>query len=110
MKPHTIQALRILNERAAESARKKHPSVPSYAIAAKKYRDSTANELTKAVIAWLRLEGHQAERISVTGRVIDCRKTVTDTIGRIRTIGSVTRVRSSMRKGSADISATIYGR
>lgn len=110
MKTHTIsQALRILNERAAEAAKQRHPSVPSYAIAPKRHNDKTANALTKAIIAWLQLEGHQAERISVTGRVIDGRKTVSDVIGRTRTVGSVTRIKSSMQKGSADISATIAG-
>lgn len=110
MKTHTIsQALRILNERAAEAAKQRYPNVPDYARPKPKFSDKTANELTKAIVSWLKLEGCQAERISVTGRMVDERKTFTDVIGRQRTVGSVTWIKSSMQKGSADISATIAG-
>ncbi|WP_353721919.1 hypothetical protein [Dyadobacter sp. 676] len=88
----------------------KYPNVPSYALSGKKHKDNTANALQKAIIACLQFEGHQAERISIEGRVIDTRQRVTDGIGRTRTIGSVTRIKSSAQKGSADVSATVFGR
>ena len=74
-----------------------------------KFEDKTANGLTKCVIAFLRLKGHQAERISTTGRVIDNRKTYTDVLGIQRQIGSVKWIPTSGTRGSADIGATIYG-
>lgn len=72
-----------------------------------KYSDTTANGLTKAIIDFLTLSGHQAERISTTGRYIDNSKIVTDVIGRQRKIGTGKWIKGSGTKGSADISSTI---
>jgi len=47
----------------------------------KPMKDNSANELTKAVIRFIRLSGGQAERISVTGRTISTQKTYTDVLG-----------------------------
>ena len=91
-----------------ESKKLRHPSVPY--LVGSVFNDKTANGLTKCIIAFLRLSGHQAERISVTGRCIDQRKTYTDVLGFRRTIGSVKWIKPSMQVGSADISATINGR
>jgi hypothetical protein len=44
------------------------------------------------------------------GRMIDNRKQVTDVIGRTKTIGSAKYIPTTGTKGSADISATIFGR
>jgi hypothetical protein len=95
---------------ALEELTAKSPSVPAYAIPKPRFSDKKANELTKAIIKWLQLHGQQAERISVEGRVLDTRQRVTDGIGRTRTIGNVTRIKSSAQKGSADVSATVFGR
>ncbi|MDR3226151.1 MAG: hypothetical protein LBT56_00570 [Prevotellaceae bacterium] len=58
----------------------------------------------------MQLSGWQAERIGNTGRIIDQRETVTDVIGRTRKIGSFKWVKGSGTNGTADISATIYGK
>ncbi len=81
-------------------------SMPPHTVPPCKYKESSANELTKAVIAYLKHHGAQAERISIEGRVIDKRKTYTDVLGVTRTIGSVDRIKSSGKTGSADVSAT----
>ncbi|WP_031530530.1 hypothetical protein [Dyadobacter crusticola] len=103
-------ALTRLNSTAFEALKLKSPNVPENAIPKPRYRDKTANDLTRSIIKWLELNGHQAERISVEGRILDTRKIITDGIGRRKIIGSVTRIKSSARIGSADISATIRGR
>lgn len=75
-----------------------------------KHRDDTANGLTRCIIAYLKYKGWQAERINTTGIPLDTRRTVTDVLGRTRTIGSVQWRTSGATVGSADISATIKGR
>jgi len=75
-----------------------------------KFSDKTANELTKAVITFIKLKGGQAERISNTGRYVDDSKIFTDVIGRTRKIGSGKYIKGSGTNGTADISATINGR
>lgn len=74
-----------------------------------KFSDKTANGLTKAVIAFLTLSGHQAERINTTGRYLDNSKIVTDCIGRQRVLGKGKWIPGTSTPGSADISSTIKG-
>lgn len=88
-------------------SKQRWPNVPDHGRPAPVWKDSTTNGLTKCIIEFLRLSGFQAERISVEGRVIDNRKTVTDVTGQQRVIGSVKRIKSSMQVGSADISSII---
>ncbi len=97
----------MLESLAMENARTKHPGMPY--LAPRTYRDDTANGLTKCIIDFLRLRGHQAERISCTGRYIDNSKVVTDCLGFKRRIGSGRWIPGSMQRGTADISATILG-
>ena len=105
-----MKALQILKELKLKDSREKHPNVPEHAIPNPKYSDKTANGLTKCIIDFLMLSGYQAERINTMGRPIDNRKQVTDVLGRVKTIGSMTWGKSTARKGSADISATIKGK
>jgi hypothetical protein len=105
MKP--IEKLKTLKR---ESMRDKYPNAPDYAIPSVKYTDKTANGLTKCVIDWCILNGHFAERTSNEGRVIDSRKTVTDTLGFNRTIGTVKRIKSSGTIGTSDVKAVINGK
>ena len=88
----------------------RYPSVPENALPSAKYNDTSANSLTKCVIDFLNMSGHQAERINTMGRYVDNRKTVTDVIGRTRTVGSGKYIKGTGTKGSADISATLWGR
>ncbi len=104
------EALIELENKAFKALQERYPATPLQYIPKPKYTDRNANGLTKAIIDYLRLEGWQAERISVTGRYIDNSKVVTDCLGRQRTIGTGQYIPSSMQKGSADISATIAGR
>jgi hypothetical protein len=82
---------------------------PDYVVKTK-FTDKTANGLTKAIIAWINLNGYQAERISTTGRYIDNSKVVTDVLGNRKKIGSGKYIKGTGTKGSADISATIKGK
>lgn len=84
-----------------------YPSFPPAYFPETKYNDATANGLTKCIIDFLNNSGHQAERISSTGRMIDQTKISTDVIGRQRTIGSVKWIKGSSTNGTADISSTI---
>jgi hypothetical protein len=100
----------ILTNLALESLKSKHPSFPINAIPVPKYTDKTANGLTKCVIDFLNLSGHQAERISSMGRMIDKRQKSTDVLGRERTIGSLTYIKGTSTNGTADISSIINGK
>ena len=88
----------------------KAPSVPDYGRPPANCKETGANDLTRLICSFINLSGYQAERISTTGRMLDQKKTVTDCIGRERTIGSVKFIPGTSTKGSADISATIQGR
>ena len=100
----------ILTNLAMQDLKIKYPSFPEHAIPQPKYSDTTANGLTKCVIDFLNLSGHQAERISSMGRMIDKRKKSTDVLGRERTIGSLTYIKGTSTNGTADISSIINGK
>lgn len=108
-KPRNIkpQAVRELEELADIANAKAHPNMPERYLAKAKYRDDSANGLTRCIIDFIRLNGGQAERINTIGVPIDHRRQVTDVLGRTRTIGSVEWRRGGGTVGSADISATI---
>lgn len=105
-----MKPLEILKKLKLHHLRKQYPSLPEHAIKQPKYSDKSANELTKAIIDFLNLSGHLAERHSNEGRVIDNRKTYTDVIGQTKTIGSVKRIKSNQVNGTSDIKATIRGK
>lgn len=108
--PGKKSGLKALNQLVFEKLKSKHPEIKPEWLPKPKYRDKTANKLTQAIIHWIQLNGGQAERISVSGRTIDHRQTVTDTLGHRRQIGSLQWIPGTMTRGSADISATIDGR
>ena len=103
------QSVRELEELADIANARKYPNFAKYAPKAK-YRDDTANGLTRCIIDFIRLNGGQAERINTTGVPVDTRREVTDVMGHRRTIGSVQWRPGGGTVGSADISATIRGR
>lgn len=103
-------AVKQLESMADAEQQRKHPNTPAKYLAPCKYRDDTANGLTKCIVDYIRLNGGQAERINTIGIPQDTRKQVTDVLGRTRTIGSVTWRPSGSTIGSSDISATIQGR
>lgn len=104
------QAVRELEELADLANAIAHPHMPEKYLAKAKYRDNSANGLTRCIIDYIRLLGGQAERINTTGVPIDRRREVTDVLGHSRTIGSIEWRKGGGTVGSADISATIKGR
>ncbi len=104
------QSVRDLEELADIYNQRKHPNTPTKYLAKAKYRDDSANGLTRCIIDFIRLHGGQAERINTTGVPIDHRRQVTDVLGHSRTIGSLEWRPSGTTKGSADISATVHGK
>ena len=104
------EAVRLLEELADIEQQRKHPNTPAKYLAKSKYRDDTANGLTRCIVDYIRLNGGQAERINTVGIPKDTRQQVTDILGRTRTIGSIEWRTGGGTRGSADISATIRGR
>ena len=102
--------LRQLREMALADNRRRHPEFPESARYIKPYKDSTANQLTRAIIDFIRFNGFQAERINCTGKPVDNTKIITDVLGDFRRVGSVKWLPTSGQKGTADISATIKGK
>lgn len=86
-----------LQQLHADYTKAKHPNFPEYALPKKSFNDNSTNGLTKCVIDFLNYSGHQAERISTTGRWIVDKGSVK---GGYFIPGTGT-------KGSADISCTI---
>ncbi len=103
------QAVKELEHIADIDNERKHPHTPPRYLAKAKYRDDTANGLTKCIIDFIRFKGGQAERINTTGIPIDTRRQVTDVLGHSRTIGGIEWRPSGGTQGSADISAVIRG-
>jgi hypothetical protein len=104
-----MNALKLLNQLAWNKLRA-NSSMPDYAIPKPKFTDNSANALTKSIIAWIELNGYQAERINNTGRYVDNKKTVKNIMGQSITIGSGQYIPGTGTKGTADISATIKGK
>jgi len=105
-----MKPLDILKQLKQAEQRAQYPNVPDHGLKPVKYEDKTANGLTKAIIDFLNISGHFAERINTMGRMVDGRKHVTDVIGRTKTIGTAKYIPTTGTKGSADISATINGK
>lgn len=93
-----------------EWERKKYPNTPERYLVPDKTNDKDANSLTKCIINYLRANGWQAERINNMGRPVDTRKEYTDVLGHRKIVGSVTWIKGSGQRGTADISAIIRGR
>ena len=93
------QAIRLLKDAVKARKQAQYPNVPDYALTIPKYEDRTANGLSRCIIDFLNSQnGCHAERISNEG------------VMRKDGNGRAFRATSSMQNGTADISATIYGR
>lgn len=84
--------------------------MPAAYVPKTKFIEKTANGLTKAVIAWINLNGGFAERINTTGRMLDNSTIVKDALGINRKIGGTKWIKGTGTNGSADISATVNGK
>ena len=51
-------------------------TIPEYARYKKRYSDKTANQLTQAIITFIRLNGGHAERVNIQGKPVDRTKVV----------------------------------
>jgi hypothetical protein len=105
-----MSALKELAELEYQARYQDKPDFPENARFKRRYSDRTANGLAKAIIDWIRLNGGHAERINTMGRPIDRTKVTTNTLGQRQRIGSVEWIPGGGQRGSADISATIYGK
>ena len=101
------EAVKALENLMFELHKAKYPNFP-FPIKPK-YTDATTNGLTKCCIDYIKALGYHAERINSTGSVRDNTKIVTDVLGRTRTVGSVTWIKSNTQTGTSDISATVKG-
>jgi hypothetical protein len=105
------QPLKQLSKRIDDIRYKDRPHIPLHARPKPTaYQDKTANELTKAIIAFIEIQGGIGERINSMGKVIDNRKTYQDPItNQTKMIGSIDWVKGTSTEGTADISATVFG-
>jgi hypothetical protein len=103
-------ALDRLKDLLLQESRERYPNIPDHARSISVPKVSTANGLTQAIVKFIQLSGGHAERVSTTGRMVDSRKVHTDVLGRQITVGSVSYIKGSGMKGSADIHAGINGR
>ncbi len=90
-----MNGLKTLQEMDQEAKGKRYPGIPAHAIPRTKFKTSTANGLTKAIIQWLNLKGCWATRVSSAGRYLP---------------GLKKFIPSTTKKGTADIHAVIAGR
>jgi hypothetical protein len=103
-------AVKQLERMADDEARQRYPNTPPQWLAPRRFRDDTANSLTKCIITFLKIAGWQAERINNTGRPLNKILTFTDVVGNTRTIGRYEWIKGTGTIGTADISATIAGK
>ena len=96
-----MTSLQPLHELHKANLRLKYPNLPEAAIASGKYKDSTANGLTKCVVAFITLSGGYATRVSTTGRMIN---KGTETRDKLVYIPGTTK------RGTADIHAIWHGK
>jgi hypothetical protein len=87
---------------------KEHANVPEHCRPVKKYSDSSANDLTKAIVAYLKVyKGYFAERQSSEGRYRPGDE-YQDVLGHRKQMKG--RFIPATNKGAADIKAVIKGR
>jgi len=96
-----------LKQLAQAYSDKFHANVPVHCRPIKKFSDASANELTKAIVAYSKVKGFFAERQSSEGRYRPG-KEVTNVMGQKRTLGGM--FIPGQGKGKADIKAVIKGR
>ena len=63
-----MNALKELTEQTQMYKAIRYPSVPAFALPKSKFKDNTANNLTKAIISLITLRGGFASRVSTQGQ------------------------------------------
>ena len=104
-----MNALKQLTEIEFQT-RYRDSSLPEYSRFKKRYSDKTANGLTQAIKTFLQLKGWHCERINVQGRPIDQTRVTTNCLGQKQRIGSISWIRSTGTRGSADLHCLINGK
>lgn len=103
------QGLKVLKEMWILKTRKEFPGNPYPTSKDYSTCRKPSNRLTNQIRDFLKLLGHQSERINTMGVVRDNTKVVTDVLGHTKRIGSIDWTPGGSTAGSADISNTIYG-
>lgn len=96
-----------LKQLYSEYNRWRNPALPDYARSYPNFfsKSTTTNGLTQCTIAWFRLHGWHAERITSSGRIVDSRKMFTDAAGFTRLVGTKQYIPGTSMKGTADVEA-----
>lgn len=89
-----MNALQTLAALDLEAKQRQHPTVPAHALVKSKFSDTTANELTRAVIRCIELHGGYAVRINTQGQF-------NEKLGKWTT--------GTTRRGTADVHAVAFG-
>ena len=106
-----MKPLDHLRELLKQEKRIKYPSLPDHALEVNTFdRMKPEKREKKRIEAFLNVTGNYGAIIENRGQRMDNRKVVSDILGRQKVIGSVDFIGSGMRKGIADIKATIKGR
>lgn len=92
--------IKRLQELAFSEKQRQHPDIPIHVIPKPKYSDKNANELTKSIIDFIKLNGGYAVRINVQGQYRESKQPGI-------TGGKWTK--STTAKGTADIHAIHNG-
>lgn len=101
-----MKALEILQQMDFENKQGLYRNIPDHAITKTKFTDTTANGLTKAILAFLKLKGHLAWRQSSEGRYRPGKHFV-DVIGRLRIMKG--KYLPGQNNGAADVCAIVRG-
>lgn len=104
---HPMKAIKILNQLILDQMKEKYPDIRVELLPNKPLKCNSANSLTQAVKKFLTLNGHQCDRISTSGRVIDNSKEVSNVLGQRYRIGSSKYIPGTGTKGKADLAAKI---
>lgn len=102
-----MKLIKQLEKLVLADKKKRHPEVPEYALVKPSYTDATANGLTKAILAWLELNGHKAWRQASEGRYRPG-ETITDVLGHVRQMKG--KYIPGTNEGHSDVCAIIDGR
>lgn len=97
-----------LKELSKALSDQKHSTVPEHCRPVKSYRDNSANELTKSVLAYFEFKGWKAWRQASEGRFIQGRN-YKDWAGREKQEKGMYIPRSKAAKGIGDIACIMKG-
>jgi hypothetical protein len=99
-------AIKELEELMDRKKEQQYPNIPEHARVKSKARDDDANNLTRAILSWLELNGHKAWRQSSEGRYRSG-KQYTDVIGHRKQLRG--HYIPGTNKGHSDVQSIING-